>query len=96
MEFYFNHHIKEILWTMALSKFEINIDNIIKNNKQTILTLYQYDMTINITEIILKYHLLELCKKYFNENKEYYQLNYKIINNKKRITFKYCFDIFLT
>jgi hypothetical protein len=73
--------------------YKINLDTIIKNNKQSILTLYHNCNIVNdVKEVILKYHLLELCKHDFNNNKKNYK-NYKIKNN-KHITFKYCFNIF--
>jgi hypothetical protein len=74
--------------------YKINLDTIIKNNKQSILTLYHHcDIVNDVKEVILNYHLLELCKRDFNENKKKYK-NYKIKNN-KHITFSHCFNVFI-
>jgi hypothetical protein len=75
--------------------YKINPDTIIKNNKRSILTLYHHcDIVNDVKEVILNYHLLELCKRDFNENKKSYHRNYKILNN-KHITFSHCFNVFI-
>lgn len=73
--------------------YKINLDTIIKNNKHSILTLYHHcDIINDVKEVILKYHLLELCKQDFKITKKNYN-KYKIKND-KHITFEHCFNIF--
>jgi hypothetical protein len=92
----FNHPMKELIWMSRQTNipYKINLDTIIKNNKQSILTLYHNcDIVNDVKEVILNYHLIELCKRDFNENKKSYHSNYEIENN-KHVIFSHCFNVF--